>query len=89
MLLQQIGPNQTLVTFMGGSWVLFSYNTPVVLCKPNCGRVFVTSKYHSKTTTKHVADFVEGLFEELFALGTGTKICTITQEDLDAFVASK
>lgn len=43
-----------------GKRVLFSYKTPVVIVDEN-GEVFVTGKFWSKTTTRHINQYLNGI----------------------------
>ena len=57
MKLNAIGSNQTEVT-IGNKRVLFSYSTPVAYYEN--GMYFKTSKKWSKTTSKHINQWIGG-----------------------------
>jgi hypothetical protein len=53
MNLKPLGANQTEV-YTDKVIVLFSYQTPVAYLDNSTGKTYRTSKYWSKTTTKHI-----------------------------------
>lgn len=53
--LENVGPNQTVIQIESGL-VLFSYSTPVAACIN--GQYYITEKYHSNTTSKHISKFI-------------------------------
>ncbi len=53
MKLNPIKPNVTELEYSNG-YVLFSYKTPVVVTMKSTGEVFVTNKKWSRTTRKHI-----------------------------------
>lgn len=56
--LTKLGTNQTEVRY-GNNHILFSYSTPVAF-SDNAGNCFVTSKFWSKTTSKHINSWLAG-----------------------------
>ena len=54
MNLNPIAANMNEVEVCDGVRVLFSYKTPVAVIDMNTGTVFVTEKYWSRTTSKHI-----------------------------------
>tara|TARA_Y100001970_G_scaffold220333_1_gene270576 strand:+ start:1216 stop:1482 length:267 start_codon:yes stop_codon:yes gene_type:complete len=58
MILRQIGNNQNLIRFNNGAEILFSYETPVAGYSMDEG-YFRTEEYFSKTTSKHINNFVK------------------------------
>lgn len=77
MELDKQGPNVTVLTLSDGSKILFSYSTPVSIIDRQ-GKAFKTRTYYSKTTTKHVADF-------LAADSRSPSVTVVNQEVIDAF----
>ena len=59
MKLKQIGSNQTEVVFKDGTYVLFSYETPVAVSTAE--GMFVTEQKYSNTTTKHINKWCNGI----------------------------
>lgn len=58
MKLNPVGSNQTEVEREGGVTVFYSYQTPVAAFVPGKGAL-VTNKRYSKTTSRHVNQFVQ------------------------------
>jgi hypothetical protein len=75
MQLRPLGSNQNEIELTDGTRVLFSYRTPVAVYVPGAG-YFRTSDYHSKTTSKHINQWLDG--------ATAAKIA---QSELDKFTA--
>lgn len=73
MKLKPIGKNVSELTLNNGTVVLFSYQTPVAACY--AGGFIRTDKDHSKTTSKHITQWLEG-----------RKATTVAQNMLDALV---
>lgn len=73
MQLRPIGSNQTEIEMTDGTRVLFSYRTPVAVYVPGAG-YFRTTTSHSKTTSKHINQWLNG--------ATAAKI---DQSELDKF----
>jgi len=59
MNLTPIAANQTEVEFTNGMQVFFSYNTPVIV-QHSSGRLFQTMEHYSRTTSKHITQFLNG-----------------------------
>jgi hypothetical protein len=58
MKINNIGSNQTVLTLNDNTEILFSYDTPVAV---NTGKkILVTSTKHSKTTSKHIKQWING-----------------------------
>jgi hypothetical protein len=55
MRIEKLGNNKTRLN-TGTASVYFSYNTPVVLVKGK--QVYVTEDYYSKTTSRHITEFL-------------------------------
>lgn len=70
MKLNPIGPNQTELIFDNHK-VLFSYETPVAYHKFNTDEVCKTSVVYSKTTNKHVKNWIDS---------NGAKVVTIVDQ---------
>ncbi len=77
MKLTPIAANQNEIEFTDGTQVFFSYKTPVAAYLPSRGYVR-TAKYWSKTTTRHINNWV----------GRCVETEEISQEELDNLVAS-
>ncbi len=71
MKVETLGPSARVVTFADGTRVLVSYETPVAACLPEgleirSGQILEddvflkTAKFHSRTTSKHIAQFLSG-----------------------------
>lgn len=60
MKLEQIGSNQTQI-IIGEIVILFSYNTPVAAVNKSngTGLALVTETKHSKTTSKHINQWLK------------------------------
>ena len=61
MHIKPIGANQTEVTLANGSIVLFSYETPVACYSNDDGKYYKTNMKWSKTTSKHINAWLEGV----------------------------
>ena len=59
MKLKQIGANQTEITFLDESQIFFSYEQAV--CVRNGDGCFVTTEKYSRTTSKHINNWVANL----------------------------
>ena len=59
MKLERLGNSKSLITLASGSQVFFSYNTPVIV-QHSSGRLFQTMEHYSKTTSKHITQFLNG-----------------------------
>ncbi len=59
MKLSKLGPNITELDLANGTTVLFSYKTPVAAYVVGRGLI-KTSKKYSKTTSKHVSQWLDG-----------------------------
>lgn len=59
MELINLGSNQTVIIFDDGSEVFFSYSTPVA-AKMSDGCYVKTDKFHSKTTSRHINNWLDG-----------------------------
>ena len=83
MKLKQIGSNQTELTLEDGTQVFFSYETPVCIRTEamNLGkkqtRVCVTTEKYSRTTSKHINNWVANLSDI---------IQMVPQSEIDNFV---
>ena len=58
MKLERLGTNKSLLTLSSGSEIFYSYNTPVA-CKVS-GELFRTKEYFSRTTSKHITQYLNG-----------------------------
>jgi hypothetical protein len=59
MKLSKLGPNTTELDLANGTTVLFSYKTAVAAYVVGRG-LLKTSKHYSKTTSKHLGQWLEG-----------------------------
>jgi hypothetical protein len=59
MKLSKLGPNTTELDLANGTTVLFSYKTPVAAYVVGRGLIKTEKKY-SKTTSKHVSQWLDG-----------------------------
>ena len=78
MKVQSIGSNQSEVELADGTWVLFSYQTPVAALVPGQGWIRTDKKW-SATTTKHVNAWLRK--------NCGGEVQSVPQWDLDQLVA--
>ena len=60
MNLKSYGANQTEITLGNELKVFFSYETPVTAYDDLAGKYFRTSKFWSKTTSKHINNWLDG-----------------------------
>jgi hypothetical protein len=58
MKLEKIGVSKTLLTLSSGSEIFYSYNTPVAA--QVAGDFYKTKEYYSKTTSKHISQYLNG-----------------------------
>lgn len=63
MKLKNTGTNTSELILANGTTVLFSYSTPVA-CVDNQHNCYVTDKKYSKTTTKHINQFIPKAMQE-------------------------
>jgi hypothetical protein len=63
MKVKNIGNNQTEIQFVCGTIVLVSYETPVAALLPS-GRYIKTSTKYSRTTSKHINQWLCGTYAE-------------------------
>ena len=60
MKLEKIGVSKTLLTLSSGSEIFYSYNTPVAA--QVAGEFYKTNEYYSKTTCKHITQYLNGRY---------------------------
>lgn len=61
MNLTNYGENQTEITFKNHEMkVFFSYKTPVAFYDDLTGKYYKTSKFWSKTTSRHINNWLDG-----------------------------
>ena len=60
MKLEKIGVSKTLLTLSSGSEIFYSYNTPVAA--QVAGEFYKTSEYYSRTTSKHITEYLNGRY---------------------------
>lgn len=68
MKLNPIKTNMTEVELSNGTRVLFSYKTPVA-CHHYNGKTYRTAKFWSKTTSRHINQWLDGLDAEQIEQG--------------------
>ena len=59
MKLTRLGASKTLLALSSGTEIFYSYDTPVA-CQMNTGEVFKTEEYFSRTTSKHITQYLNG-----------------------------
>jgi hypothetical protein len=64
MQLKRTG-NSTTELRVNSATILFSYNTPVAVELNNDSKILVTSQKYSKTTSKHINEWIQGRSFEL------------------------
>ena len=62
MKLNNIGSNQTELEYSDGTKIFFSYSTPVAGWNNEVG-YFRTTKKYSRTTSRHINKYLEGISE--------------------------
>ena len=68
MKLTPIKNNMTEIELSNGTKVLFSYKTPVA-CHHYNGKTYRTAKFWSKTTSRHINQWLDGLDAEQIEQG--------------------
>jgi len=63
MQLKRIGNNETVINLSDGTEVFFSYSTPVA-AKLQDGDYVKTSEHFSRTTSRHITKWLEGVNAE-------------------------
>ena len=58
MKIKRLGASKTLLTLSSGSEIFYSYNTPVAA--QVAGELYRTNEYYSKTTSKHITQYLNG-----------------------------
>ena len=58
MKIKRLGASKTLLALPSGSEIFYSYNTPVA-CKVS-GDLYRTKEYYSRTTSKHISQYLNG-----------------------------
>ena len=58
MKLERLGTSKSLLTLSSGSEIFYSYNTPVAA--KVSGEFYKTKEYYSKTTCKHITQYLNG-----------------------------
>ena len=59
MKLERLGTSKSLLTLSSGSEIFYSYNTPVAF-QMHSGEIFKTEEYYSRTTSKHITQYLNG-----------------------------
>ena len=58
MKLERLGTSKSLLTLSSGSEIFYSYDTPVAA--QISGELFRTKEYYSRTTSKHITQYLNG-----------------------------
>ena len=59
MKIKRLGANKTLLALPSGSEAFYSYDTPVAF-HMHSGELFKTEEYYSRTTSKHITQYLNG-----------------------------
>ena len=59
MKLTRLGASKTLLALSSGTEVFYSYDTPVA-CQMSSGEIYKTNEYFSRTTLKHITQYLNG-----------------------------
>ena len=59
MKIKRLGASKTLLVLPSGSEAFFSYDTPVAF-QMHSGEIFKTEEYYSRTTSKHITQYLNG-----------------------------
>ena len=58
MKLERLGTSKSLLTLSSGSEIFYSYDTPVAA--QVAGELYKTKEYYSRTTSKHITQYLNG-----------------------------
>ena len=58
MKIKRLGASKTLLALPSGSEIFYSYDTPVAA--QVAGEFYKTNEYYSKTTSKHITQYLNG-----------------------------
>ena len=58
MKIKRLGASKTLLALPSGSEIFYSYDTPVAA--QVSGELFRTKEYYSRTTSKHITQYLNG-----------------------------
>ena len=58
MKLERLGNSKSLLTLASGSEIFYSYDTPVAA--QVSGEFYKTNEYYSRTTSKHITQYLNG-----------------------------
>ena len=59
MKIKRLGASKTLLALPSGSEIFYSYETPVAY-QTHTGELFKTEEYYSRTTSKHITQYLNG-----------------------------
>ena len=59
MKIKRLGASKTLLILPSGSEAFYSYDTPVAF-QMHSGEIFKTEEYYSRTTSKHITQYLNG-----------------------------
>ena len=59
MKIKRLGASKTLLVLPSGAEAFVSYETPVAF-QMHTGEIFKTEEYYSRTTSKHVTQYLNG-----------------------------
>ena len=58
MKIKRLGASKTLLALPSGSEIFYSYDTPVAA--QVAGELYRTNEYYSRTTSKHITQYLNG-----------------------------
>ena len=58
MKIKRLGASKTILALSSGSEIFYSYNTPVAA--KVSGDLYRTKEYYSRTTSKHISQYLNG-----------------------------
>ena len=58
MKIKRLGASKTILALSSGSEIFYSYDTPVAA--QVSGELFRTKEYYSRTTSKHITQYLNG-----------------------------
>ena len=63
MKIKRLGASKTLLALPSGSEIFYSYDTPVAA--QVAGELYKTKEYYSRTTSKHITQYLNGRYAHL------------------------
>jgi hypothetical protein len=77
MELKRLGASSTELRLGSGAVILFSYETPVAVRLAGGTGYLKTSRFHSRTTSRHIADWLRG----------ASSVREVSQDEIDKIVS--